>query len=120
MKGIDNPTNAHDALMDAMSRNDVHVQVYCQVEDFDKDPICREYVTVYDGPVDSFHPRDVLRRLESKGWAYRCNAEKEDGYGYQQWVCPTCLGREGGEQWGTETLTKTMASPQPGKTEGDE
>ena len=91
-----NPTNAHDALNEALDSSTVRVNIYCQVEgqvvSGDAIPRCLEYVVVWDDDVENFRAEHAERDLHSKGWVYRHNPDK---YGYQQWVCPSCLKRGG-------------------------
>lgn len=90
---MNRPTNDHDALMDTLSGSTVHVVIHCQVEPDDSRPLCREQTTVYHDRVDDFSPSGVMQNLKHKGWVYRYNA---DVNGFNQWVCPVCLAKEGG------------------------
>ena len=83
-----NPTNAHDALEEALGSSRATVNVFCQVEGFDAVPRCLEYTVVWDDDVENFRAEHAERDLRSKGWVYRRNPNKR---GYQQWVCPACL-----------------------------
>ena len=83
------PTNAHDAIMEIINDSRLPITIYCQVEEYEKEPICNEYV---DSDVSLAQP-SADEVTEMTGWVYRHNPRK---WGSQQWVCPACLKREGG------------------------
>jgi carbamate kinase len=85
-----NPTNANQALTETMRDSEVFVEVYCQLEVYEADPPCHEYVRAYIGDVGGFSSDDVERSLKKKGWLYRHDADRG---GYSQWVCPACSNR---------------------------